>query len=289
MPFIAGALDRPVHPADLHWELMSEDAETTPQEALEKAVADSRRVSTTGDIEVATYLEIAQGERVRGGRPYQDTTEPETVIIMDFGSQYSHLIARRVREANVFCEIVPHSAKGAVLENKNVVGIILSGGPNSVYEDDAPLIPGWVFDAGVPILGICYGMQALAHQLGGKVTAGLQREYGYAVIHRDDQTTELLEGLDEASPVWMSHGDRIETLPPGFKSLAYSENSPVAAIGNDAGIFGIQFHPEVAHTPQGAMLLSNFVHKICGAASDWTPGHFVTEAIERIKQQVGAG
>jgi GMP synthase (glutamine-hydrolysing) len=194
-----------------------------------------------------------------------------------------------VREANVFCEIVPHSAKGGVLEGKNVVGIILSGGPNSVYEEDAPLTPGWVFDAGVPILGICYGMQALAHQLGGKVTAGLQQEYGYAVIHRNSQTSELLEGLDEASPVWMSHGDRIETLPPGFKSLAYSENSPVAAIGNDAGIFGIQFHPEVAHTPQGAMLLSNFVHTICGASGDWTPGHFVTEAIERIKQQVGDG
>jgi len=256
---------------------------------LEQAVADSRRVSTTGDIEVATYLEIAQGERVRGGRPDQDTTEPETVIIMDFGSQYSHLIARRVREANVFCEIVPHSAKGAVLDGKHVVGIILSGGPNSVYEDDAPLTPGWVFEAGVPILGICYGMQALAHQLGGKVTAGLEQEYGYAVIHRNDQTTELFDGMDEASPVWMSHGDRIESLPPGFKSLAYSDNSPVAAIGNDAGIYGIQFHPEVAHTPQGAKLLSNFVHKICGAAGDWTPGHFVTEAIERIKEQVGDG
>jgi GMP synthase (glutamine-hydrolysing) len=268
---------------------MAEDAAQTPQEALEQAVADSRRVSTTGDIEVATYLEIAQGERVRGGRPDQDTTEPETVIIMDFGSQYSHLIARRVREANVFCEIVPHSAKGAVLDGKHVVGIILSGGPNSVYEDDAPLTPGWVFEAGVPILGICYGMQALAHQLGGKVTAGLEQEYGYAVIHRNDQTTELFDGMDEASPVWMSHGDRIESLPPGFKSLAYSDNSPVAAIGNDAGIYGIQFHPEVAHTPQGAKLLSNFVHKICGAAGDWTPGHFVTEAIERIKEQVGDG
>ena len=132
-------------------------------------------------------------------------------------------------------------------------------------------------------------MQAIALLLGGKVTAGLQQEYGYAVIHRNDQTTDLLNGLDEASPVWMSHGDRIETLPPGFKSLAYSENSPVAAIGNDAGIFGIQFHQEAAHTPQGAMLLSNFVLKICGAAGDWTPGHFVTEAIERIKLQVGDG
>lgn len=268
---------------------MPEDNAQTPQEALEQAVADSRRVATTGDIEVATYLEIASGERVRGGRADQDTSEPETVIIMDFGSQYSHLIARRVREANVFCEIVPHSAKGSVLDGKNVVGVILSGGPNSVYEEDAPLTPGWVFESGVPVLGICYGMQALAHQLGGKVAAGLQQEYGYAVIHKNNQTTDLLDGMDEASPVWMSHGDRIETLPPGFISLAYSDNSPVAAIGNDAGIYGIQFHPEVAHTPQGAQLLSNFVHKICGAAGDWTPGHFVTEAIERIQQQVGSG
>ncbi len=268
---------------------MPEDNAQTPQEALEQAVADSRRVATTGDIEVATYLEIASGERVRGGRADQDTSEPETVIIMDFGSQYSHLIARRVREANVFCEIVPHSAKGSVLDGKNVVGVILSGGPNSVYEEDAPLTPGWVFESGVPVLGICYGMQALAHQLGGKVAAGLQQEYGYAVIHKNNQTTDLFDGMDEASPVWMSHGDRIETLPPGFISLAYSDNSPVAAIGNDAGIYGIQFHPEVAHTPQGAQLLSNFVHKICGAAGDWTPGHFVTEAIERIQQQVGSG
>lgn len=268
---------------------MPEDNAQTPQEALEQAVADSRRVATTGDIEVATYLEIASGERVRGGRADQDTSEPETVIIMDFGSQYSHLIARRVREANVFCEIVPHSAKGSVLDGKNVVGVILSGGPNSVYEEDAPLTPGWVFESGVPVLGICYGMQALAHQLGGKVAAGLQQEYGYAVIHKNNQTTDLFDGMDEASPVWMSHGDRIETLPPGFISLAYSDNSPVAAIGNDAGIYGIQFHPEVAHTPQGSQLLSNFVHKICGAAGDWTPGHFVTEAIERIQQQVGSG
>ncbi|MDA1257222.1 MAG: glutamine-hydrolyzing GMP synthase [Chloroflexi bacterium] len=268
---------------------MPENAAPTPQEALERAVSNSRRISTTGDIEVATYLEIAEGERVRGGAPAPDTTEPTTVLIMDFGSQYSHLIARRVREANVYCEIVPHSASRSVLEGKRVVGIILSGGPNSVYEDGAPLAPGWVFEADVPILGICYGMQALAHQLGGTVSAGLRQEYGYAAIHRNESTTDLLDGLDEDSPVWMSHGDRIETLPPGFHSLAYSENSPIAALGNGSGIYGIQFHPEVAHTPQGARILSNFVHKICGAASDWTPGHFVTEAVERIKQQVGDG
>lgn len=268
---------------------MPENAAPTPQEALERAVSNSRRISTTGDIEVATYLEIAEGERVRGGAPAPDTTEPTAVLIMDFGSQYSHLIARRVREANVYCEIVPHSASRSVLEGKRVVGIILSGGPNSVYEDGAPLAPGWVFEADVPILGICYGMQALAHQLGGTVSAGLRQEYGYAAIHRNESTTDLLDGLDEDSPVWMSHGDRIETLPPGFHSLAYSENSPIAALGNGSGIYGIQFHPEVAHTPQGARILSNFVHKICGAASDWTPGHFVTEAVERIKQQVGDG
>ncbi|MCH7642101.1 MAG: glutamine-hydrolyzing GMP synthase [Chloroflexi bacterium] len=268
---------------------MPEDTTPNPQQELERAVTDSGRVSTTDDIEVATYLEIAQGERVRGGRPDQDTSEPETVLIMDFGAQYTHLIARRVREANVFCEIVPHSANRSVLEGKNVIGVILSGGPNSVYEEGAPVAPGWVFEAGVPILGICYGMQVLAHQLGGKVVAGLQQEYGYAVIHRNERETDLLDGLDEDSPVWMSHGDRIETLPPGFHSLAFSDNSPIAAIGNDTGIYGIQFHPEVAHTPQGARILSNFVHKICGAAGDWTPGHFVTESIERIKQQVGGG
>jgi GMP synthase (glutamine-hydrolysing) len=148
----------------------------------------------------------------------------------------------------------------------------------------------WVYDAGVPVLGICYGMQLMAHQLGGKVEAGTEHEYGHAVIHKDGQNNPLFEGLDNEIPVWMSHGDRIEELPPGFRSLAYSENSPIAVMGNEEGTyFGIQFHPEVAHTPQGSEILRNFVFGVCKGAGDWTPAHFVTDAIDRIKQRVGDG
>jgi GMP synthase (glutamine-hydrolysing) len=254
------------------------------------ATPPSHRVATTGDIEVATYLEIASAERVRGrpGKP-GGRERQEGVAILDFGSQYSHLIARRVREAHVYCEIVPHNAPFAAVEHLDLRGIVLSGGPNSVYEPGAPLAPGWVYDAGVPVLGICYGMQLIAHQLGGKVARGQAREYGFAVIHRESNPTDLLDGLDDPIPVWMSHGDRIEKLPPGFRSLAYSENSPIAVLANDAGIYGIQFHPEVAHTPQGARLLRNFVGKICRCSGTWTPGNFVADTVERIRQQVGKG
>jgi len=248
----------------------------------------SRRISTSGDIEVATYLEIARGEvgeAAKAAHPAPD----EAIVILDLGSQYSRLIARRVREAHVYCEIVPHTAGAEVLEHLNVKGIILSGGPSSVYEEGAPLAPGWVFKAGVPVLGICYGMQLLAHQLGGKVAPGLAREYGYAVIHQETDDDPLLAGLDETVPVWMSHGDRIDSLPPGFRPLAYSENSPIAVMGNDSGFYGIQFHPEVAHTPQGAEILANFVLRIAGCTGAWTPANFVRESIERIQQQVGDG
>jgi len=247
----------------------------------------SRRISTSGDIEVATYLEIARGEAE--AQPVGRPTEDEAIVILDLGSQYSRLIARRVREAHVYCEIVPHTAGPEVLEHLDVRGVILSGGPNSVYEPGAPLAPGWVFKAGVPVLGICYGMQLLTHQLGGKVAPGRAREYGYAVIHKEAEDDPLLAGLDEAIPVWMSHGDRIDALPPGFRSLAYSENSPIAVMGNDAGLYGIQFHPEVAHTPQGAEILANFVLRIAGCSGAWTPASFVRESIERIQAQVGDG
>ncbi|MBM3956562.1 MAG: gamma-glutamyl-gamma-aminobutyrate hydrolase family protein, partial [Gemmatimonadetes bacterium] len=159
----------------------------------------SRRVATTGDIEVATYLEIARGEA--GAKPEAPPRTDEAIVVLDLGSQYSRLIARRVREAHVYCEIVPHTAGAEVLDHLNVRGIILSGGPASVYEPDAPMAPGWVFSAGVPVLGICYGMQLLAHQLGGKVAPGLAREYGYAVIHRETADDPLLAGLDETIPV----------------------------------------------------------------------------------------
>jgi len=249
----------------------------------------SRRVSTSDDIEVATYLEIAQADRTTGVNPPVDI-RTKTIVIIDFGSQYSRLIARRVRESNTYCEIIPHDADSEILTKQDVIGVILSGGPSSVYEEGAPVAQAWVYDAGVPVLGICYGMQLMAHQLGGKVEAGTEHEYGHAVIHKDGQNNPLFEGLDNEIPVWMSHGDRIEELPPGFRSLAYSENSPIAVMGNEDGTyFGIQFHPEVAHTPQGSEILRNFVFGVCKGAGDWTPTHFVTDAIDRIKQRVGDG
>ena len=249
----------------------------------------SRRVSTSDDIEVGTYLEIAQADRTTGVNPPVDI-KTKAIIIIDFGAQYSRLIARRVRESNTYCEIIPYDAGSEILNEQDVIGVILSGGPNSVYEDGAPMAPAWVFDAGVPILGICYGMQLIAHQLGGKVESVTEREYGHAVIHKDGQGNVLFEGLDSEIPVWMSHGDRIEELPPGFRSLAYSENSPIAVMGNEEGTyFGIQFHPEVVHTPQGSEILRNFVFGVCHGAGDWTPVNFVSDAVDQIREQVGGG
>ena len=249
----------------------------------------SSRVSTSDDIEVGTYLEIAQADRVHGSNPSVDE-RMKTIVIIDFGSQYSRLIARRVRELNTYCEVIAHDAGREILDDQDVIGVILSGDPNSVYEDDAPLAPTWVFEAGVPVLGICYGMQLLAHQLGGKVEPGTEREYGHAVVHKDGHDNILFDGLDTEVPVWMSHGDRIEILPPGFRSMAYTENSPLAVMGNEEGtMFGIQFHPEVVHTPQGAEILKNFVFGVCKAVGDWTPANFVSDTVARIREQVGDG
>jgi len=249
----------------------------------------SSRVSTSDDIEVGTYLEIAQADRAQGSNSSVDE-RMKTIVILDFGSQYSRLIARRVRESNTYCELVPHDAGPEILKEQDVIGIILSGGPNSVYEDDSPMAPTWVYDAGVPILGICYGMQLIAHQLGGTVARGTEREYGHAVVHKEGQDNKRFDGLENEVPVWMSHGDRIEELPPGFRSMAYTENSPLAVMGNEEGTyFGIQFHPEVAHTPQGTEILRNFLFGVCNAPGDWTPANFVNDAVARIKEQVGGG
>ena len=171
----------------------------------------------------------------------------------------------------------------------NPKGIILSGGPASVYADGAPLVPDWVFERRLPLLGICYGMQALVHQLGGRVAPGDKQEYGSAVLHQDAAAAPLFTGLPPSFQVWMSHGDRVETLPPGFKSLAYTENSPVAAIGNGDNIFGLQFHPEVNHTPLGQSILENFLFRACGCVGAWTPGNVVADSISRIREQVGDG
>ena len=268
---------------------MAKATASPPPSETPSVPTSSRRVSTTGDIELATYLEIAQREAAWSSGEGAAPAGIEAIAIIDFGSQYSHLIARRVREANVYSEIIRHNAPRQAVDHLDLRGVILSGGPRSVYEPGAPLAPAWVFDAGVPVLGICYGMQAISHQLGGKVVAGLKREYGHAVIHRDGDSGGLFEGLDSDIPVWMSHGDRIDTLPPGFRAIAYTDNSPIAALASDSKIFGIQFHPEVAHTPQGAEILRNFVYRICGCNGTWNAPNFVAETVEHIRAQVGEG
>jgi GMP synthase (glutamine-hydrolysing) len=250
----------------------------------------SHRVRTSDDVEVSTYLEIA---REKGGEAASEAAppapvQPEAVVVIDFGSQYSMLIARRVRECRVYCELVPHDAPWEHVEKLKPRGVILSGGPASIYEIDAPQVPAWVFEQGLPVLGICYGMQALAHQLGGKVAPSDEREYGHAIVHQGEESP-LFDGLPPAMPVWMSHGDRITRMPPGFRSLAYSDNSPVAAIGDGERIFGLQFHPEVVHTQHGKQVIENFLYRVCGCRGDWTAGNFVADSINRIRAQVGDG
>jgi GMP synthase (glutamine-hydrolysing) len=253
---------------------------------------DIHRVTTSGDIEVSTYLEIAQGvgsqkaDVVSGDVP---VTESESIVVIDFGSQYSLLIARRIRECNVYCELVSYDTPWEKIKVLNPKGFILSGGPASVYARNAPLAPAYIYESHIPVLGICYGMQAITKQLGGTVSPGIKQEYGYSVLHFSDNSSPLFEGLDEAPPVWMSHGDRVEEIPPGFVSLAYTENSPYAVIGNNDGIYGIQFHPEVAHTPQGKILLKNFAYKICGCSGKWTTVNFIKDNLNTIKKRVGKG
>ncbi|MBI2853328.1 MAG: glutamine-hydrolyzing GMP synthase [Chloroflexi bacterium] len=242
-------------------------------------------------MEVSTYLEIArekQGEQP-SPRADQPAVEQEAVAIIDFGSQYSMLIARRVRECRVYCEILPHDVSKEKLASLRPKGIILSGGPASVYAPGAPTLPAHIFESGLPVLGICYGMQVLAYQLGGEVAHSTQREYGHAVLHTSPEDSALFCDLPESMPVWMSHGDQILTLPPGFKALAHTENSPVAAMGNAKGTYGLQFHPEVAHTPDGLAILRNFLYKVCGCKGNWTPGNFIVDTTRRIRENVKNG
>ncbi len=211
----------------------------------------------------------------------------KTIVVLDFGAQYSKLIARRIREANVYSVILPFSVSIDELKAHNPAGIIFSGGPASVHADGAPKPDAAIFDLGVPILGICYGVQLLADMLGGKVEAADEREYGIAHLTHDDPTGFLAD-INTQAQVWMSHGDRITKLPEGFKAIGHTENSPYAAIANaDDRRYGVQFHPEVVHTPQGARMLSNFVHKVCGCDGSWDMGSFVEVALEQIREQVG--
>jgi len=213
------------------------------------------------------------------------------IVILDYGSQTAQLIARRVRELGVFAALLPFDATLSDAERAvpGFSGVILSGGPSSVYEPDAPRLPEWVLASERPVLGICYGMQLLTQALGGKVAGAAQREFGQAAL----EVTEpgpLFDGIDATQTVWMSHGDRIERLPDGFRRLARSANAPYAAIGQpERALYGLQFHPEVNHTPHGRAILRNFVHDICGAATNWTPENFIEASIERIREQVGDG
>ena len=220
----------------------------------------------------------------------EPATDLDTVVILDFGSQYSQLITRRVREAEVYCEMLPCDVAAERALALKPRGVILSGGPNSVYEPGAPQLPDWVLQSGVPVLGICYGMQLLAHALGGQVAASTHREYGPAQITVTAAPDErgIFTGLPDTLDVWMSHGDRIEALPDGFTPVAVSANSPHAAMADATRhLYGIQFHPEVAHTPRGKELLRAFLYEVCGCSASWTARNFIETAVEQIREQVG--
>jgi GMP synthase (glutamine-hydrolysing) len=212
----------------------------------------------------------------------------EIVLILDFGAQYTQLIARRVRELGVYCEIHPFNIDIERLRKINPIGIILSGGPSSVYDSDAPKPDPGLYGAGIPILGICYGLQLIADQLGGKVDAFARREFGSAIL-QIDKTEDLFAGMGNSTKVWMSHGDSLTQLPPGFEPIAHSTNAPISAVRNiEKKIFGVQFHPEVVHTPEGKKVLANFLFRTCRAKGGWTSTAFIETAIREIRAKVGS-
>jgi GMP synthase (glutamine-hydrolysing) len=213
---------------------------------------------------------------------------PEQIVILDFGSQYTQVIARRIRECSVYSTIVRYDTPAAEIRAMQPKGIILSGGPASVYAADAPLPDRAVFKLGIPVLGICYGVQLLAHFLGGKVEKGQKREFGKGTLTVLDRDCPLFEGLPTAMQVWNSHGDRLTRLPKDFAVVATTENSDYAVIENrDRRFLGLQFHPEVVHTTKGREIVANFVHRICGCGRDWTMRNYIDQAVEEIRSQVG--
>jgi GMP synthase (glutamine-hydrolysing) len=228
-------------------------------------------------------------------RPDGDGQRREAIAILDFGSQFSRLIARRVREARVYCELLPAAATLADVEALGARGVILSGGPNSVYDAGAPAVDQAILESGLPILGVCYGMQLLARQLGGRVEPHTgRREYGPAEISLcDGANTALFAGIETGADarldVWMSHGDSVGAAPPGFRVIAEASTGAIAAMADERNRMGIQFHPEVRHTPQGIAMLENFLFGVCGCTPTWVPGAFIEEAVERVRTQVGDG
>ncbi len=214
--------------------------------------------------------------------------DTQTIVILDFGSQYTQLIARRIRELNVFSAVVPCTAPLAEIQAYKPIGLILSGGPSSVYDADAPPADPALIDIGVPVLGICYGLQFIVHHLGGKVRSAPKREYGHAEVNIEVGETPLFAGLPPAMQVWMSHGDEALELPPGFHRTATTSNALAGIANEQRRIWAVQFHPEVHHTPLGPQLLRNFVFDICGAKGDWTPAHFIESTVASVREKVGS-
>jgi GMP synthase (glutamine-hydrolysing) len=214
----------------------------------------------------------------------------QTILILDFGSQFTQLIARRLRELSVYCEILPFNTPATTLAARRPVGIILSGGPKSVSEDGAPKCDSALFSVGAPVLGICYGMQLMTDALGGRVSPAAHREFGHAMVHVSGSSAALFEALPDELRVWASHGDYVEAAPDGFAVVATSANAPVAAMQDPARrLYGLLFHPEVAHTDRGLEILRNFAFGVCGCTGDWTMASFIDEATARIRAQVGNG
>jgi len=213
----------------------------------------------------------------------------EKVLVVDFGGQYNQLVARRVRECNVYCEIVSYRVGLDAIRAQNPKGIIFTGGPNSVYVDGAPTIDPAIFDLGIPVLGLCYGFQLMTHLLGGHVCKAPEREYGKTLVHVDTKS-KVFENVSPETICWMSHNDYAETAPTGFTISAYTDNCPVAAIElPQKNLYGFQFHPEVLHTPEGKTMLHNFVYNVCGCKGDWKMGSFVETSVKALREKIGDG
>jgi GMP synthase (glutamine-hydrolysing) len=276
-----------------------EAAEAAPRKERGKTVHGEEanaghRVLTSDDAEVEAYLEVAldapaperppEDDRPTISRPPEP---PDSVVVLDFGSQFAQLIARRVRELDVYAELLPFDTPLEELERREVKGVVLSGGPMSVYDEGAPRPDPAIWSGRIPVLGICYGAQLMALELGGDVLPSGQREYGPASIAITDERDRLLADLGSEQPVWMSHGDSITRLPEGFHSTAQTDSTPYAGLADPARhLYGIQFHPEVVHTPRGRDVLANFVHGIAGAESNWTSANFIESTVERIRERV---
>lgn len=211
----------------------------------------------------------------------------EIVVVLDFGGQYNQLIARRIRDLGVYSELLPYNTPAEKLRELAPKGIVFSGGPSSVYTDNAPQVDRAIYDLGIPIFGICYGMQLMAHQLDGKVERAGKREYGKADV-QFNQDARLAKGLDSRQTVWMSHGDHVTDLPTGFTLDAGTESAPIAAMSNlERNLYAVQFHPEVRHSVQGNEMISNFLYEVCGCEGNWTMESFIEDQIREIRQQVG--